>query len=178
MSLGISLRDSYIEKLSYDCFDVLIIGGGINGSVAAAALSARGAHVALVDKGDFACLTSQNSSNLVWGGIKYMESFEFPLVRKLCKSRNHVLRSYPSAIKEVRFYTNLDRGFRHSSHILYFATLLYWGIGNFITRAPRFMSPVQINQEEPLVNTSNSIGGVEYSDAYLYDNDARFVFNL
>jgi len=178
VSLGISLRDSFIEKLSNDCFDVLIIGGGINGSVAAAALSARGAHVALVDKGDFACCTSQNSSNLVWGGIKYMESFEFPLVRKLCKSRNHLLSSYPSAIKEVRFYTNLERGFRHSSHILYFATLLYWGIGNFITRAPRFMSPLKINQEEPLVNTSNSIGGVEYSDAYLYDNDARFVFNF
>ena len=173
-----NLRDSYIEKLAHDSFDILIIGGGINGSVAAAALSARGAHVALVDKGDFACCTSQNSSNLVWGGIKYMESFEFPLVRKLCKSRNHLLSSYPSAIKEVRFYTNLDRGFRHSSHILYFATLLYWGIGNFITRAPRFLSPLQINQEEPLVNTSNSIGGVEYSDAYLYDNDARFVFNF
>ena len=107
-----------------------------------------------------------------------MESFEFPLVRKLCKSRNHLLSSYPSAIKEIRFYTNLDRGFRHSSRILYFATLLYWGIGNFITRAPRFLSPVQINKEEPLVNTSNSIGGVEYSDAYLYDNDARFVFNF
>ncbi|SVB86123.1 uncharacterized protein METZ01_LOCUS238977, partial [marine metagenome] len=172
------LRDKTINKLEHNRYDVLIIGGGINGAVAAASLAARGGQVALVDKGDFACLTSQNSSNLVWGGIKYMESFEFPLVRKLCKSRNHLLSSYPSAIKEVRFYTNLDRGFRHSSHILYFATLLYWGIGNFITRAPRFMSPVQINQEEPLVNTSNSIGGVEYSDAYLYDNDARFVFNF
>ena len=73
MSLEISLRDRNIKMLSNDCFDVLIIGGGINGSVAAAALSARGAHVALVDKGDFACCTSQNSSNLVWGGIKYME---------------------------------------------------------------------------------------------------------
>ena len=75
MSLGISLRDSFVEKLRNRCFDVLIIGGGINGSASAAALSARGAHVALVDKGDFACLTSRNSSNLVWGGIKYMESF-------------------------------------------------------------------------------------------------------
>jgi|TARA_Y100000031_G_scaffold156426_1_gene210914 glycerol-3-phosphate dehydrogenase len=178
VSLGISLRDSIIEKLSNDCFDVLIIGGGINGSVAAAALSARGVHVALVDKGDFACCTSQNSSNLVWGGIKYMESFEFPLVRKLCKSRNHLLRSYPSAIKEIRFYTNLDSGFRHSSRILYFSALLYWGIGNFFTRAPRFLSPLKINEEEPLVKTSNSIGGIEYSDAYLYDNDARFVFNF
>ena len=172
------LRDKTINKLEHNRYDVLIIGGGINGAVAAASLAARGGQVALVDKGDFACLTSQNSSNLVWGGIKYMESFEFPLVRKLCKSRNHLLRSYPSAIKEIRFYTNLDRGFRHSSPILYFAALLYWGIGNFITRAPRFLSPLQINQEEPLVNTSNSIGGVEYSDAYLYDNDARFVFNF
>ena len=173
-----SLRDSYIEKLRNDCFDVLIIGGGINGSVAAAALSARGANVALVDKGDFACCTSQNSSNLVWGGIKYMESFEFPLVRKLCKSRNHLLHSYPSAIKEIRFYTNLDRGFRHSSRVLYFAALFYWGIGNFFTRAPRLLSPLKINKEEALIDTSKSIGGIEYSDAYLYDNDARFVFNF
>ena len=172
------LRDKTINKLEHNRYDVLIIGGGINGAVAAASLAARGGQVALVDKGDFACLTSQNSSNLVWGGIKYMESFEFPLVRKLCKSRNHLLRSYPSAIKEIRFYTNLDRGFRHSSPILYFAALLYWGIGNFITRSPRILTPLQINQEEPLVNTNNSIGGVEYSDAYLYDNDARFVFNF
>ena len=107
-----------------------------------------------------------------------MESFEFPLVRKLCRSRNQLLRSYPSAIKEIRFYTNLDRGFRHSPSVLYFAAILYWGIGNFFTRAPRLLSPLQINKEESLIKTSNSIGGVEYSDAYLYDNDARFVFNL
>ena len=144
MSLGISIRKSYIEKLAHDSFDVLIIGGGINGSVAAAALSTRGAHVALVDKGDFASCTSQNSSNLVWGGIKYMESFEFPLVRKLCRSRNQLLRSYPSAIKEIRFYTNLDRGFRHSPSVLYIAALFYWGIGNFFTRGPRLLSPLQI----------------------------------
>ncbi len=176
--MSISLRDSNIERLRYGCFDVLVIGGGINGSVAAAALSARGANVALVEKGDFASCTSQNSSNLVWGGIKYMESFEFPLVRKLCNSRNHLLRSYPSAVKEIRFFTNLDKGFRHSSRMLYFAALFYWGIGNFFTRAPRFLSPQRINEEEPLVKTSNSIGGIEYSDAYLYDNDARFVFNF
>ncbi len=178
MSLGISIRKSYIEKLAHDSFDVLIIGGGINGSAAAAALSTRGAHVALVDKGDFASCTSQNSSNLVWGGIKYMESFEFPLVRKLCRSRNQLLRSYPSAIKEIRFYTNLDRGFRHSPSVLYIAALFYWGIGNFFTRGPRLLSPLQINKEESLIKTSNSIGGIEYSDAYLYDNDARFVFNF
>ena len=173
-----NLRNKKINELVGNSFDILIIGGGINGAVAAASLAARGAQVALVDKGDFAGCTSQNSSNLVWGGIKYLESYEFSLVRKLCKSRNHLLRSYPSAIKEIRFYTNLEKGFRHSSRLLYWGALLYWGIGNFFTRRPRLITPLQINEEEPVINTADSIGGVEYSDAFLYDNDARFVFNF
>ncbi|MBT4067824.1 MAG: FAD-dependent oxidoreductase, partial [Candidatus Marinimicrobia bacterium] len=82
-----NLRDNNIKRLADKTFDVLIIGAGINGAVAATALAARGAKVALVDKGDFAGFTSQNSSNLVWGGIKYMETYEFPLVRQLCMSR-------------------------------------------------------------------------------------------
>ena len=173
-----NLRDSNIEKLKNRTFDVLIIGGGINGAVAATALAARGAKVALVDKGDFAGFTSQNSSNLVWGGIKYMETYEFPLVRQLCLSRNHLLRSYPSAIKEIRFFTNLEKGFRFSPFLLYCGALLYWAIGNFFTNSPRFLTPKQINKDESVVNTEHSIGGFEYSDAFLYDNDARFVFNF
>ena len=173
-----NLRDSNIEKLKSRNFDVLIIGGGINGAVSANALSAQGVRVALVDKGDFAGFTSQNSSNLVWGGIKYMETYEFSLVRQLCKSRNQLLLSYPSAIKEIGFFTNLEKGFRYSSRMLYWGALLYWAIGNFFTRFPRFLSPQKINEEEPVVDTTNSIGGFEYSDAFLYDNDSRFVFNF
>ena len=173
-----NLRESNIDKLKNTFFDVIIIGAGINGAVAATALAARGAKVALVDKGDFAGFTSQNSSNLVWGGIKYMETYEFPLVRQLCMSRNHLLRSYPSAIKEIRFFTNLEKGFRFSPFLLYCGALLYWIIGNFFTRSPRFLNPHQINADEPVINTEHSIGGFEYSDAFLYDNDARFVFNF
>ncbi|MBT4630398.1 MAG: FAD-dependent oxidoreductase, partial [Deltaproteobacteria bacterium] len=173
-----NLRDNNIERMANGTFDVLIVGGGINGAVAANALAARGAKVALVDKGDFAGLTSQNSSNLVWGGIKYMETYEFPLVRQLCMSRNHLLRSYPSSIREIRFFTNLDKGFRFSPVLLYCGALLYWAIGNFFTRSPRFFNTRQINTKESMINTEHSIGGFEYSDAFLYDNDARFVFNF
>ena len=67
------LRKKNIEQLKNQTFDVAIIGGGINGAVAAAALSAKGAKVALIDKGDFAGFTSSNSSNLAWGGIKYLD---------------------------------------------------------------------------------------------------------
>ena len=173
-----NLRDNNIKRLANNSFDVLIIGAGINGAVAATALAARGAKVALVDKGDFAGFTSQNSSNLVWGGIKYMETYEFPLVRQLCMSRNHLLRSYPSSIKEIRFFTNLEKGFRFPPFMLYCGALLYWAIGNFFTRPPRFLIPRQINNVESVINTEHSIGGFEYSDAFLYDNDARFVFNF
>ena len=68
-----SLRESNIARLENEEFDVLIVGSGINGAVSAAALAARGIKVAMIDAGDFSGFTSQQSSNLVWGGIKYME---------------------------------------------------------------------------------------------------------
>lgn len=172
------LRQNNIDKLQKKTYDVLIVGGGINGAVCASALSSQGASVGLIDKGDFANFTSQESSNLVWGGIKYLEGLEFGLVRKLCQSRNHLIRSYPSIVKEIRFFVNLEKKFRFNRWFLYMGSLLYWFMGNFFTRPPRLLSKKTINTEEPTVNTGNSQGGFEYSDAYLVDNDARFVFNF
>src|SRR4051812_20445442 len=173
-----SLRTANVKKLGEGTYDVLIVGGGINGAVAAACLAARGARVALIDKADFASFTSQQSSNLAWGGIKYMESFEFPLVRKLCVSRNHLIRSYPSTVQEIRFYAVHERGFRHGLWKLAMGTWLYWLIGSFFTKTPRLLSRADIKREEPIINLDKSDGGFEYSDAYLHDNDARFVWNF
>ena len=172
------LRTNNIKRMQQGTHDVLVLGAGINGAVSAAALAARGAKVALIDKGDFSGFTSQSSSNLAWGGIKYMETYEFGLVRKLCMSRNHLIRNYPSTVEEIRFYTNLDQGFRFPPILIYAGALFYWLIGNFFTKPPRLLSPERINDEEPVINTLKSIGGMEYSDAYLHDNDARFVFNF
>src|ERR1700733_12171694 len=173
-----SQRDANVARLGERVFDVLVVGGGINGAVSAACLAARGARVALIDKGDFASFTSQESSNLAWGGIKYMESFEFGLVRKLCLSRNHLIRSYPSTVQEIRFYAVHTKGFKHGLLKLVLGTWLYWLIGNFFTKAPRLLGKAAIAREEPIINLNESDGGFEYSDAYLHDNDARFVFNF
>jgi glycerol-3-phosphate dehydrogenase len=172
------LRNRNIDQLQSEEFDVLIIGGGINGSVSAAALTARGARVALIDARDFAGFTSQQSSNLVWGGIKYMESYEFGLVASLCKSRNELLRSFPSTVKEIRFLTTVSKGFRFHPLLMLAGTWLYWLFGRGKTRIPKLLSKAQIAKQEPLINSQNSLGGIEYSDAYLHDNDARFVFNF
>ena len=174
------LRKSNTKRLKETdrIFDVLVLGGGINGAVSAASLSAKGAKVALIDRGDFAGLTSSNSSNLAWGGIKYLESHEYFLVNNLCKSRNHLMRSYPSTVKEIRFLTTIQKGFRFPVWFVYLGTIFYWLIGRFFTQGPDFMTVDTIKGREPSINTDNAAGGFEYSDAYLYDNDARFVFNF
>ncbi len=172
------LREQNTGALSGNPLDVLIVGGGINGAVCAAALTARGARTGLIDARDFAGLTSQHSSNLVWGGIKYMESYEFGLVAELCKSRNELMRRFPCAVREIRFLTTVSHGFRRRPAALLAGAWLYWLIGQGYTRPPRYLRPAAIKAVEPVINTERSIGGLEYSDAYLFDNDARFVFGF
>jgi glycerol-3-phosphate dehydrogenase len=99
-------------------------------------------------------------------------------VRKLCKSRNLLLRSYPSTVQEIRFYTTHERGFRHGLWKLLLGTLVYWLFGSFFTRPPRLLSRATMEREEPIVRLDGCDGGFEYSDAYLHDNDARFVWNF
>ncbi|MEZ5570435.1 MAG: glycerol-3-phosphate dehydrogenase/oxidase [Halioglobus sp.] len=176
--MAASLRNTNVKKLHQHPFDVLIVGGGINGAVAAASLAGRGVRVALIDRGDFAGGVSSNSSNLAWGGIKYLESLEFMLVNKLCQSRNRLMRAYPSTVKEIRFFTTIQRGFRFPPFFVFLGSVLYWIMGRFATRAPRYISARGIAMAEPVINTANAAGGLEYSDCYLYDNDARFVFNF
>ncbi|MEL6870040.1 MAG: glycerol-3-phosphate dehydrogenase/oxidase [Pseudomonadota bacterium] len=173
-----ALRDTNIDKLDDGTFDVFVVGAGINGAVSAAALAARGVRVAIVDAGDFAGLTSSQSSNLAWGGIKYLENQEFGLVWNLCKSRNTLMRAYPSTVKEARFLAAVPKGFRWPRFVLYLGALLYWAFGRFATRAPSYLSKSALIGREPVLRADATTGGMEYSDCYLYDNDARFVFNF
>lgn len=178
MLVRVELRANNLKKLRSSPHDVLILGGGINGAVAAAALSARGVKVALVDRGDFAAATSSNSSNLAWGGIKYLESHDYLLVNQLCQSRNRLMKAFPSTVHEIRFLATLQRGFRYPAWFVYLGSLLYWLMGRFRTKPPKWLSRDEMKQRERVINTTESVGGVEYSDCYLHDNDARFVFNF
>ena len=174
----VKLRETNLKKLEERPFDVLVLGGGINGAVSAAALASGGARVALLERGDFACSTSQESSNLAWGGIKYLETLEFGLVRKLCRSRNALIASHPSTVQEIRFFTIRPKRFRHGLWKLLAGAWLYWLMGSFFTKRPRLLTSRTIAADEPLVALGEAEGGLEYSDAYLHDNDARFVWSF
>ncbi|WP_025563394.1 FAD-dependent oxidoreductase [Psychromonas sp. SP041] len=171
-------RTDNIKQLAEEELDVLILGGGINGAVAAASLAAKGVKVGLIDKGDFAGATSSNSSNLAWGGIKYLESHEYRLVNKLCKSRNNLMKHYPSSVTEVRFLTTIQKGFRFPVWFVFMGTLAYWLFGRLFTMAPKYLTRNTIKQLEPSIKITGAQAGFEYSDAFLKDNDSRFVFNF
>jgi glycerol-3-phosphate dehydrogenase len=172
------LRDRNLDRLDGGSFDVVVIGGGINGAVAAAALAGRGVDVAIVERDDWASFTSQESSNLVWGGFKYLENCELPLVHQLCRSRNRLMGEYPTQVREIPFLATLDRTSPYPPWLAGLGAVAYWGIGGFSTRAPRYYRPAAVRRTEPIVDTSTARGAVEYADAYLPDNDARFVWGF
>ena len=173
-----TLRRANIARIDGGLFDVLVVGAGINGAVSAAALAGRGASVALIDRGDFGGFTSQESSNLVWGGFKYLENYELPLVFGLSRSRNRLMRAYPDNVKEISFLATLDRTAPYRPWFAAVGAAAYWGIGLFGTHRPRVFDVEQLEEVEPVIDTSTARGAVQYQDAYLVDNDSRFVFSF
>mgnify|MGYP001802338422 FL=1 len=93
-------------------FDLLIIGGGINGAGIARDAAGRGAHVCLVEKDDLAQATSSASTKLVHGGLRYLEHLEFRLVRESLIERERLLKMAPHIIWPLRFVLPHDKGLR------------------------------------------------------------------
>ena len=85
-----------------DC-DVLVVGGGINGTGIARDLAGRGWRVVLVEQDDLGAHTSSASSKLIHGGLRYLEYYEFAMVRKSLLEREVLLRSAPHIIRPLRF---------------------------------------------------------------------------
>jgi len=84
-------------------FDVAVIGGGINGCGIARDAAGRGLSVLLVEQGDLASGTSSYSSKLIHGGIRYLENYDFRLVRESLRERELLLRNAPHLVRPMRF---------------------------------------------------------------------------
>lgn len=84
-------------------FDIAIIGGGITGACIARDAARRGFSVALVEKRDFSCGTSSGSSKLVHGGLRYLRTFEFGLIRESLKERRVWEKIAPHMVYPLQF---------------------------------------------------------------------------
>lgn len=92
--------------------DLLIVGGGVNGAGIARDAAGRGLSVVLCDKDDLAAHTSSASTKLIHGGLRYLEHYEFGLVRKALIEREVLLRSAPHIMWPMRFVMPHDQGQR------------------------------------------------------------------
>jgi alpha-glycerophosphate oxidase/glycerol-3-phosphate dehydrogenase len=170
-------RGLQIQALAGETFDVLVVGAGIQGAACAARLAAEGVKVALIDSGDFGSGTSQGSSHLIWGGIKYLENGEFKLVKDLCRARNQLVKRFPLSISPIRFLL-CPQDTKRSLGKLMRMTWLYWLLGFFWGSAPRVYSIQSIKSLFSFIRSEAVTGAIEYSDAHIKESDARFVFHF
>ena len=105
-------RTRNLEALASEPLDLLIIGGGATGAGIARDAAMRGIHTALVDQGDFGSGTSSRSSRLIHGGLRYLEHWQFGVVRKSLVERRRLARLGPHRVHSTRFVLPVYRGDR------------------------------------------------------------------
>jgi glycerol-3-phosphate dehydrogenase len=120
-------------------YDVVVIGGGINGVGAAQAVAAAGHSVLVIEKHKLASGTSSKSSKLVHGGLRYLESYEFGLVRESLHERALLLKLAPELVKLQEFCVPLYEETRRSPLLLRTGLSLYYLLSGLDSNA-RFRS--------------------------------------
>lgn len=173
-----SLMKRDFHSLANREFDLLVCGGGIYGAWVAYDAALRGLRVAIVEQNDWASATSSASSKLIHGGLRYLESFDFKLVRKSLAERDMLLTVAPHRVWPLHFgvpvYANGRIGALQLKAGLMIYDFLATGLDqnlkhhhlkreNFCTRFP-FLKPSNLNN------------GFIYADAQT--DDARLVLEL
>ena len=102
-------RNSIINELKENTFDLVIVGGGITGAGILLDASSRGMKVALIEKGDFASGTSSKSSKLIHGGLRYLKQFELSLVKEVGTERAIVHKIAPHLVIPEKCFYHLSR---------------------------------------------------------------------
>jgi glycerol-3-phosphate dehydrogenase len=149
-----------------DTYDLLVIGGGINGTAIAADAAARGLSVLLVEKGDLGGGTSAASSKLIHGGLRYLQYGEIGLVREALRDREVLLRKRPHLVRPIELLIPVRRGGPVPPWKLEVGLALYDRLAGASGLARhRRLSPKQMLDREPGLEPAGLVGGFVYPDA-------------
>jgi glycerol-3-phosphate dehydrogenase len=150
-------------------YDVLVVGGGINGAAIARDASGRGLSVLLCERDDIAAHTSSASTKLIHGGLRYLEQFEFALVGKALAERKLLLGMAPHIIWPLRFVLPHQPHLR-PAWMIRIGLFLYDRLGGRRGRGLRGSRSVNLRKHvagRPLLDSFTS--GFVYSDAWVQD---------
>lgn len=160
-------------------FDVIIIGAGINGAGIARDAAMRGLKVLLLDKGDMASGTSSASTRLIHGGLRYLEHFEFGLVRESLRERETLLRIAPNLVRPlpitIAIYKQSKRG-----RATVRAGMIAYDLLSFGKSLPRhrMLSRAETLKQSPGLNPEGLLGSAQYFDAQVEFAERLVVENV
>lgn len=177
-SLNPEQRKEDLARLAKEEFDVLVIGGGINGVGVALDAVTRGLKVALVESGDFASGTSSKSSKLIHGGLRYLEQYDFKLVREALHERELLVSVLaPHLVKPVAFLYPLQEKVKERTYVGA-GLALYDALRGFKRALPghKHLSQKTITEIAPSLRTDVITGAIRYFDAQV--DDARHTMMI
>ncbi|MDI9891119.1 glycerol-3-phosphate dehydrogenase/oxidase [Microbacterium sp. IEGM 1404] len=152
-------------QLTGRTFDVLVVGGGINGVAIARDAATRGLSVALIERGDLAVGTSSWNSRLIHGGLRYLEHGEIPLVYESLHDRECLFRIAPHLVTPLPFVVPLY-GHNHLPGWMFRIGLVMYDILSLRKSVPahRYLSRKAIDTELPGLDKDRLSGAVRYYD--------------
>ncbi|HEX5874076.1 MAG TPA: glycerol-3-phosphate dehydrogenase/oxidase [Pyrinomonadaceae bacterium] len=151
---------------SLTTYDVIIIGAGINGAGIARDAAMRGLKVLLLDKGDIAGGTSSASTRLIHGGLRYLEHFEFRLVRESLREREILLRIAPHLVRPLPIAIPIYKHGKRGRATIRAGMIAYdlLSTGKSLPRH-RMLSRSETLKESPGLNPEGLLGSALYFDA-------------
>ncbi|GAA5106809.1 glycerol-3-phosphate dehydrogenase [Bartonella jaculi] len=152
-------------------YDLFIIGGGINGCGLARDAAGRGFKVGLAEMNDLASGTSSASTKLIHGGLRYLEHYEFRLVREALKEREIIWHMAPHIVRPLRFILPYHKKLR-PAWMLRFGLFIYDYLGNWNQKLWRSKT-VNFSKKFSSILKEEYHKGFEYSDARV--DDSRLV---
>ena len=176
--IGPEQRDEALKSLATVTFDVLVIGGGVTGVGAALDAASRGLKVALVDASDLASGTSSRSSKLIHGGLRYLEQYDFKLVREALHERELMVSSLaPHLVKPLAFLYPLHEKVRERTYVGA-GLALYDALRGFQRALPghKHISQKKIAEIAPSLRPDIVTGAIKYFDAQV--DDARHTMMI
>lgn len=168
-------RTRSLIQMRQDHYDLIIIGGGINGAGIARDACSRGMRVALVEANDYASGTSSRSSKLIHGGIRYLENLEFHLVFEALSERAKLFKMAPHLVHPLRFLIPIFKDSRVGYHKMKLGMWLYDLLA--LLDVPEMHESLGFDElvaQYPFLKSEALEGGLRYSDAYM--DDDRLVF--
>ncbi len=160
-------------------YDVVVVGGGMAGAGVARDLALRGLAVVLVDKGDFASATTSRSSKLIHGGLRYLELFDFGLVRESLRERETLRRLAPHVVRPLPFLVPVyDRSSRSLVKVRIGLKLYDWLTPGRDREHYRVLRPIDALSLEPAIAAQGLRGVGYYFDDLLLSPERLCLENI